>query len=859
MLPKRSQLKKMVYNYDKQYKKIITLYNNNIMVKICVLDYPTDNEEQYKQHYEKFKYPLHDFQKWAIEGIVEGNHVLITAPTGTGKSMPAEFAIDFFHSKGKKSIYCSPIKSLSNQKFNDFTLKYPHISVGIITGDISSNPNADVLIMTTEILLNKLYQIKSTSSFVKSATSFDMDIEKELGCVIFDEIHMIGDKDRGHVWESSIMFMPSHVQMIGLSATLHDPEKFARWIETRGETVAVNKIVYLAKKLIRPVPLTHYSFITVNTGIYKAIKDKAVHEEIKQLIDKPFVMQDPNGKFNEEHYHRMNKMLKMFELKDVRVKRQHVLNQVSKYLVEKEMLPALCYVFSRKQLELCAHELTTPLLEFDSKVPYTIDYECEKILRNLPNFQEYLHLPEYVNLVGLLRKGIAIHHAGMMPILREIVEILFSRGMIKMLFCTTSVAIGLNLPVKTCIFTDICKHDGEHISILQGHEYVQAAGRAGRLGLDKVGNVIHLNNLFRNIDSVSYKTMLKGTPQILSSKFKISYNLILNLIDIGDTNFVSFAQKSMIKDEIDSQLNETDTELENAHKSIEKMKETLKHTKTPVEIVKEYIDLCERRQHAVNKKRKDIDRQIESIKDNYKTIETDKTIVMKFEEMKHQEETLMRRKNNIQQYISNNVVDTIELLKTNGFISTQNGEELLLTDKGKCASKLREIHCLVFSEFVVEKTFDELSAKQIIEIVSCFTNIKVKEDFKQITPKCGDEKVESIVKTIKNKYDNYMNSELELRINTGVDYEMHYDLIDVVSKWCDCVCVEDCKLFLQELETEKDIFLGEFVKAMLKINNICCEMESIAEQMGNIHFLSVLKQVPLMTMKYIVTNQSLYV
>ena len=153
--------------------------------------------------------------------------------------------------------------------------------------------------------------------------------------------------------------------------------------------------------------------------------------------------------------------------------------------------------------------------------------------------------------------------------------------------------------------------------------------------------------------------MLKGAPQTLTSKFKISYNLLLNLIDIGDTNFVSFAQKSMIKDEIDSQLNETDTEIENAHKSIEKMKETLKHTKTPVEIVKEYIDLCERRQHAVNKKRKDIDRQIESIKDNYKTIETDKTIVMKFEEMKYQEETLMRRKNNIQQYISNNVVDTI--------------------------------------------------------------------------------------------------------------------------------------------------------------------------------------------------------
>ena len=246
----------------------------------------------------------------------------------------------------------------------------------------------------------------------------------------------------------------------------------------------------------------------------------------------------------------------MFEKNEVRVKRPHVLNQVSKYLVEQEMLPALCYVFSRKQLEKCAFEITTPLLEFDSKVPYTIQRECEQIIRKLPNYQEYLHLPEYVNLVSLLEKGIGIHHAGMMSILREIVEILFARGMIKMLFCTTSVAIGLNLPVKTAIFTDVNKHDGDNLTILQGHEYTQAAGRAGRLGLDKVGHVIHLNNLFRNIESTSYKTMLKGKPQTLTSKFKISFNLLLNLIDIGDNNFINFANKSMIKGDINSQLNE---------------------------------------------------------------------------------------------------------------------------------------------------------------------------------------------------------------------------------------------------------------------------------------------------------------
>jgi antiviral helicase SKI2 len=221
------------------------------MVKICDIDnYPSENEEKYKEHFEQFKYPLHIFQKYAIEGIVEGQHVLVTAPTGSGKSLPAEFSLDFFVSQGKKVIYCSPIKSLSNQKFDDFSKKYPHLRVGIITGDIKCNPDADVLLMTTEILLNKLDQLKSVSYVKNSSTSFDMDIVNELGCVIFDEIHMINDPSRGHVWENSIMMLPRHIQMVGLTATLDGPEKFALWLENRGENVDnVEKIVYLTKKL----------------------------------------------------------------------------------------------------------------------------------------------------------------------------------------------------------------------------------------------------------------------------------------------------------------------------------------------------------------------------------------------------------------------------------------------------------------------------------------------------------------------------------------------------------------------------------------------------------------------------------
>jgi antiviral helicase SKI2 len=245
---------------------------------------------------------------------------------------------------------------------------------------VRCNPSADVLVMTTEILLNKLYQMKSDNQ-INSSVSFEMNIETELGCVIFDEIHFINNEERGQIWEQSIMLLPPQVQMIGLSATIDAPEKFSQWLESRGEEKKSDKIVYLTAKKDRAVPLIHYSFITATQGIFKSIKDKSLKEEIKNIIDKPFVIQDAKNKFNDEQYLKTDKMLKLFESKEVRIKRSYVLNQVTKYLTENEMTPAICYIFSIKQIEICSKEITTNLLEIDSKVPYIAKRECDKILR----------------------------------------------------------------------------------------------------------------------------------------------------------------------------------------------------------------------------------------------------------------------------------------------------------------------------------------------------------------------------------------------------------------------------------------------------------------------------------------------
>jgi superfamily II RNA helicase len=353
--------------------------------------------------------------------------------------------------------------------------------------------------------------------------------------------------------------------------------------------------------------------------------------------------------------------------------------------------------------------------------------------------------------VDLLRKGIGIHHAGMQPILREIVEILFAKGCIKMLFCTTSVAIGLNLPVKTCIFTDVCKHDGERISILQGHEYVQAAGRSGRLGIDTVGNVIHLNNLFRNVEYQSYKTMLKGRPQVLSSKFKISYNLLLNLIDIGDLKFTDFANKSMIKEDLDNELLDMQRQINKIEEDIKNNETMIGHMKTPIEIVKEYLILNENQKSSVNKKRREIERRIQTIVDEYKFVEKEKEVVIRTERIQDEYYSLQKRKTNIETFLENNVQTIIELLEQDGFVQPiveSDKMTMTLTKKGVTASNLRECHCLIFSNMMEQQLLEKMSAIQMVSLFSCFTNVSVNEEQKQLFPKCNDEEVQTLIKYV---------------------------------------------------------------------------------------------------------------
>jgi superfamily II RNA helicase len=338
------------------------------MVKICdTTTYPEANDVKYAEYMTSFGFPLSPFQKHAIEAIVEGHHVLITAHTGSGKTLPAEFAIQHFtggDAPRRRVIYTSPIKALSNQKYYEFSKKYPHISFGLLTGDIKTNPDADVLIMTTEILMNALFRasvnVGRTAPGPEPPLQFQMDIQLDLACVVFDEVHYINDPHRGQNWEQTILMLPKHIQKIMLSATIDSPEKFANWVEgsfaddkgsfadDKGSFSADKKIVYLCSTNHRVVPLTHYMYMTISEAMLKSIKDKTQQKEMRDLTKDIITIQTDKGVFQENGYKQTKKITEFLEKKPM-LKRKYILNDLMTYLKNREMLPAIAFVFSTLQ------------------------------------------------------------------------------------------------------------------------------------------------------------------------------------------------------------------------------------------------------------------------------------------------------------------------------------------------------------------------------------------------------------------------------------------------------------------------------------------------------------------------------
>ena len=815
------------------------------MVILCDKTYSQQNNEKYGCYFENYSFPLSNFQKYSIEAIVEGHHVLVNVPTGSGKTLSGEFAIEYFTKLGKKVIYTCPIKALSNQKYHDFTLKYPELSIGILTGDIKDNPNADILIMTAEILKNKLSQVNPN-------TDFDIDIQNDLGCVVMDEVHFINDKERGKVWEETIILLPKHVQIVMLSATLDNPEAFAKWVEHKGDfNITPQKQVYLTPQVERIVPLKHHLFFTCSNDIIKQAKDKILEKKIKDVNNKLILLKDENNKFNLDNYKSVYDLYPIFSKKRVFTRRSFVINQVVKVLKEKELLPALCFVLSKKNIEIVANEVTIPLLDFDTKIA-NISKECGYIIRKLPNYKEIMELPEYINMVKLLEKGIAIHHAGVLPILREMVEILFAKGFIKLLFATETFAVGINMPTKAVIFTSLSKFDGNHNRLFHSHEYTQMAGRAGRRGIDKEGHVILLSNLFPEESSINISKMIKGDPERLQSKFNISYSLILESLQNPNYTMDTIIDNSMINIELNKSINDVSNTIKNIEKSQE---EVYKYISNNFENVKLYYELNEELPFTKNSRKKAILKQITSLKNENSEIDMSLEKYRKYISFTIDKKTRIEEQEFYEQFLNNTKQIITDILVETGYLNN----EFQLTNLGTSAVQIKEMDSMIGALLIENPDFNELSSRELVCLLSCFIHIPTNEENRT---KIIDDS-HSNLKRILNDCENFINKrtdiENKLKINVDQNIKINYDLIDYCWDWCDALDVQSCNNIINSIKNEKQIFLGDFCKILIKISNISKELGQVCENNSKIKLLNNISLIPELILKHVISNQSLYI
>ena len=876
------------------------------MVKITDDNTEFSSDSKYNSYFESFPYPLSNFQKHAIAAIVDGDHALVCAPTGSGKTLPAEFAIRHFTGLGKRVIYCSPIKALSNQKLFDFTHKYPDITFGLLTGDIKTNPSAQVLIMTTEILMNRLFMMSAdqTSKSEASSLSFEMDIENELGAVVFDELHYINDLHRGHVWEQSILMLPKHVQMVMLSATLDDPVKFARWCEgpcgadgkgtegadSEGNVVSdreegnvkedLNNIsdtshqkqVVICATNHRVVPLTHYVFMCSTEGLFKKINNKEVEEKTRTSLNKCLPIKAATGEFIEKTYFETRAVMNMLSENNVMSHRKFVLNELFTHLKSNDMLPAIVFIFSRRLVEQCAEEITVPLYnsELEDYNPFTVRKECEAVLRKLPNWREYTDLPEYQKLVSLLEKGIGIHHSGMIPVLREIVELMISKKYIKVLFATESFAIGLDCPIKTAVFISLKKFDGSSQRYLMPHEYTQMAGRAGRRGLDKVGHVIHCANLFVQPEISDYKEILCGKPQKLVSKFQVYYPMLLNVLKkdkdgVGEktiNDFVDFANKSMMKSELIAAERGLCNEIETIDNRIRVKSDVLDHLKTPRETLTEYDKILKTLEYATNKRRKEADDAIRKTKAAHNQIERDYTYYLEYKQLvdlKKQKESQLA---GTQECIQSSIEALLTVMEETDIVKQDEpGHYSLTSEKGIIASNVAEIHPILISLLCSNwNYFEYFTVPQLAAFFSVFTDIRVPEDIRfTVVNCCYDDFLNGRIREFEHFRETIIAKEEKLRIYgwTGLD-DFCYDIMDDVLEWCGCENENQCRQLIMFIYQEKGISVGDFTKALMKISTISRELQGLCEVMNKTEFMHKLAAIDRMVLKYVATSQSLY-
>ena len=673
----------------------------------------------------RYPFEMDIFQIQGCHALESGKSVLVAAPTGAGKTIVGEFAAHLAITTGKKCFYTTPIKALSNQKYQDLCAMYGDNNVGLLTGDTSINSEAPIVIMTTEVLRNMIYSSSKTLS--------------DLRFVVMDEVHYLADRFRGAVWEEILIHLPESIQVAALSATVSNAEEFGDWLQTvRGEMkVIVSEI--------RPVPLyQHVLFGNRLLDLFSA--NTKVNPEILRLEKES--LRSVKTRYSSGHGKKQWRDSAQITPTIKALGRSEVIEKLDR----EGLLPAITFIFSRAQCDSAVRQCVASGLRLtNAEERSEIRQVITEKTKTLP--EDDLIVLGYHEWVDSLERGIAAHHAGLLPSFKECVEELFQRGLIKAVFATETLALGINMPARTVVLEKLTKWNGEsHVSVTPG-EYTQLTGRAGRRGIDIEGNAVILWN--KDIDSASAAGLASTRTYPLKSSFKPTYNMTINLISqFGAHRARTSLESSFAQFQADKAVVGLARQIHRNTEAIKELESEINcHLGDFVEYAQIRFEIKELEKGLSTKKRKAREFEEGKITDARKSLrnhachgcsdrETHARIAERADRLRRENDGLKTRVANRTHVIARRF-DLIKImLEKFGYLSND-----VITPSGKLLSKIYGETDLLIAEMIRREAFSQLTAAELVSIVSVFVHESRKESQPKL-PRGGVEDVLSdLVKT----------------------------------------------------------------------------------------------------------------
>ena len=668
---------------------------------------------------ERYPFSMDDFQIRGCQALESGKSVLVAAPTGAGKTIVGEFAAFLAMNSGKKCFYTTPIKALSNQKFQDLSAMFGDENVGLLTGDTSINSEAAIVIMTTEVLRNMIYSASSTLT--------------DLRYVVMDEVHYLADRFRGAVWEEILIHLPESIQVAALSATVSNAEEFGDWLQTvRGEM----KVIVSET---RPVPLyQHVLFGNRLLDLFSSntkVNPEILRLEKESLRSVRTKYGSNDGKKNWRDSSQITPTIKALGRAEVIEK-----------LDREGLLPAITFIFSRAQCDSAVKQcLAAGLRLTNTEERSQIREVIAEKTRTLP--EDDLVVLGFHEWVDSLERGIASHHAGLLPAFKECVEELFQRGVIKAVFATETLALGINMPARTVVLEKLTKWNGEsHVSITPG-EYTQLTGRAGRRGIDIEGNAVILWN--KDIDSASAAGLASTRTYPLKSSFKPTYNMTINLISqFGADRARTSLESSFAQFQADKAVVGLARQIKRNNEAISELEEEIScHLGDFVEYAQIRFEIKELERGLSTKRRKAREFEEEKIADARKALrnhschgcsdrETHARIAERADRLRRENAGLNSRVANRTHVIARRFDLIKVMLEKFGYLNND-----AITTNGKLLSKIYGETDLLIAEMIRREAFGQLTAAELVSIVSVF----VYESRKDSPPKLPRGQVEEVL------------------------------------------------------------------------------------------------------------------